>query len=417
MPRYIDVVAALLSDADGRALMVRKRGTRPFMQPGGKPEPGEDLLDALRRELREELGLDLPPERFSALGEFESPAANEPGFVVRAAVWALRLADEDPRTGAEIDELAWVDPHAPHVPLAPLSEHELLPVLREGRTVIPEGHRLAVEPETVAALVEDQLPDLAGLPVRPVAESGWDNLTFRLGDRLSVRLPSALPYRTQPRKETTWVPRISAHVPFDVPTPVALGAPGHGYPFAWSVWEWIEGRTLASSADVDPVRLAADVAEFLRGIREVPTQGAPLAGPDNFFRGGDLAVYDAEAREALVRLEDQVDAVPLLEAWDAALASRWQHDPVWVHGDVAPGNLLLDATGRLRAVIDFGSSGVGDPACDLVLAWTVLDGPARRTLRAEAGLDDATWQRARGWALWKAAITDDLAVLRTVLED
>lgn len=132
VPRSIHVVAALLTDAEGRALMVRKRGTQPFMQPGGKPEPGEDLLDALRRELREELDLDLAPDRFEALGEFSSAAANEPGFVVRATVWSVVLDGEEPRTGAEIDALAWVDPSAPHVPLAPLSERELLPRLSAG---------------------------------------------------------------------------------------------------------------------------------------------------------------------------------------------------------------------------------------------------------------------------------------------
>jgi aminoglycoside phosphotransferase (APT) family kinase protein len=86
------------------------------------------------------------------------------------------------------------------------------------------------------------------------------------------------------------------------------------------------------------------------------------------------------------------------------LTTSWDRDPLWVHGDVATGNLLV-REGRLAAVLDFGSSGVGDPACDVVLAFTFLSGESRERFRAELGADPGTWSRGRGWALWKGLIT------------
>ncbi|MGL5009163.1 MAG: phosphotransferase, partial [Paracoccaceae bacterium] len=126
-------------------------------------------------------------------------------------------------------------------------------------------------------------------------------------------------------------------------------------------------------------------------------------GAHNFYRGGDLRVYDAEAREAIAALAGRLDAGRAVAVWERALASAWQGAPVWVHGDVAAGNLLL-RDGELAAVIDFGGLAVGDPACDLVGAWTMFDGAARLAFREEVGVDAGTWDRARGWALWKAVI-------------
>jgi aminoglycoside phosphotransferase (APT) family kinase protein len=188
-----------------------------------------------------------------------------------------------------------------------------------------------------------------------------------------------------------------------VPEPVGLGQPSESYPYHWSVNRWLEGETAHLGLIEDSSRFAADLAGFLCRLRTVDTAGAPLAGAHTFFRGTDPAAYDDETRRCLAQLDGVVPVDRAAAVWEAALASTWDGPPVWFHGDVAAGNLLVRG-GLLSAVIDFGTSGVGDPACDLVIAWTLLDAPARRIFRRESGLDEGTWARARGWALWKALI-------------
>jgi aminoglycoside phosphotransferase (APT) family kinase protein len=202
----------------------------------------------------------------------------------------------------------------------------------------------------------------------PQARSrGWSransNHTFRLGDALKVRLPSAERYVPQVAKEARWLPRLASHLPLRVPVPLAVGAPGEGCPWPWTVQPWIEGETLAACGPGDGERLAGEVAVFLRALWTAPAEG-PEAGAQNFHRGGDLAVYDGETRAALATSASAVDACGATDVWTAALAAPWQGQPVWVHGDIAAGNLLL-RDGRLSAVIDWGSAAVGDPACDL----------------------------------------------------
>lgn len=257
-------------------------------------------------------------------------------------------------------------------------------------------------------LVDAQFPQWRGLPLRPVEHDGWDNRTFRLGGELSVRLPSAAGYREQVAKEQEWLPRLAPHLPVPIPQPVAEGAPGEGYPWPWSVYRWLPGRPLALEPEVDRVPLAEAIAGFLLALWALPAAGGPAPGTHNFFRGAPPSVYEEEALAAFTLL-DRVPGVALAPAaaraiWQEAVASSWAAPPVWFHGDVAVGNLLV-RHGRLSAVIDFGTSGVGDPACDLVPFWTFLEPPAADVFRDAVGLDDATWARAAGWALWKAAIT------------
>jgi aminoglycoside phosphotransferase (APT) family kinase protein len=237
-----------------------------------------------------------------------------------------------------------------------------------------------------------------------VEHDGWDNRTFRLGDDLSVRLPSAAGYREQVAKEQRWLPRLAPLLPLRIPEPVAEGAPTGEYPLPWSVYRWLPGRPVVLLGDVSrDAALAEAIGRFLVALRAAPTEGAPGPGTHNFFRGDPPGVYEEEALAAFALLGADADRARAV--WADATASRWEGPPVWFHGDVAPGNLLVDAEGTLCAVIDFGTSGVGDPACDLVPAWTMFEGAAREAFRASVGLDDATWSRARGWALWKAAIT------------
>ncbi len=233
---------------------------------------------------------------------------------------------------------------------------------------------------------------------------GVDHRTFRLGERLLVRLPSAEGYAVQVDKEQRWLPVLATASPVPIPAPIARGVPGHGYPFDWSVYGWLDGRTVLDGADIDLPGLAGDLAAFLGSLQAADPAGGPGPGLHTGYRGGPLDHYDAETRHAIRAVADLVDPARATETWERALATPHTGRGVWFHGDVAPGNLLL-RDGRLSAVIDFGCAGVGDPACDLVIAWTLLDAPSRAVFRAALDPDDDCWARGRGWALWKALIT------------
>lgn len=255
----------------------------------------------------------------------------------------------------------------------------------------------------VRALVAAQFPEWANLPVRAVPQSGWDNRTFLLGDNMVARLPSTQSYEAQVHREQRWLPYLHSRLPFEIPKPLALGQPGGGFPCSWSVYSWIAGDTAASSPPSNNAQFAEDLALFLNTLRQIPSGGGPEPGQDNFHRGGALQVYDEQFRKAIAVLGGQINGTAALALWDTAVASSWGDPPVWVHGDVAPGNLLV-RRGRLAGVIDFGQVCVGDPACDLAIAWTFFRAPHRHAFRARLALDSVTWQRARAWALWKAAI-------------
>jgi aminoglycoside phosphotransferase (APT) family kinase protein len=270
---------------------------------------------------------------------------------------------------------------------------------------------MTIEPVTidvslVRRLIAEQFPRWADLPVRPVVLSGWDNRTFHLGDELTARLPSAAGYVVAVEKEQRWLPVLAPRLPLPIPAPVAAGVPGEGYPWPWSVNRWLDGENATLDRIDDLTRFAEDLARFLVALQTVDPTGGPAAGSHSFYRGASLTHYDAETREAVETLSDRIDGAAALSVWDAALAAPWHGPPVWFHGDVAAGNLLV-RDGRLAAVIDFGTCGVGDPACDVVIAWTLLSGASRGAFRAALAVDDATWARGRGWALWKALITYD----------
>ena len=260
-----------------------------------------------------------------------------------------------------------------------------------------------ITPELVSRLVAAQFPRWADLPIRPVAVDGWDNTTFHLGDEMSVRLPSHERYAAQVDKEHGWLPALADRLPLPIPQPLAKGEPASDYALPWSVYRWLEGEIASRAPVVDLERVAVELANFLAALYRIDPTGGPPPGQHNFFRGGDLAVYDDETRDALVTLGDEVDTAAATELWEAALAATWREAPVWIHGDVFEGNLLV-TEGRLSAVIDFGCCGVGDPACDVTIAWTFLDSASREAFRRRLPLDEATWARGRGWALWKALI-------------
>ena len=261
-----------------------------------------------------------------------------------------------------------------------------------------------IDVSLVRRLVATQFPRWADLPIRPVEFDGVDNRTFRLGEEMSVRLPSAERYALQVEKEHRWLPKLAPHLPLPIPVPLAKGAPGEGYPFPWSVYRWIEGETATAGRLADMPGFAVALAGFLSALGRVDPAGGPPPGQHNFFRGGPLTVYDAETRRAIAALEGRIDTDAASAVWEAALGATWHGPPVWFHGDVASGNLLVEGD-RLSAVIDFGTSGVGDPSCDLAIAWTLFEGESRDAFREALGPDEATWARGRGWTLWKALIT------------
>lgn len=258
--------------------------------------------------------------------------------------------------------------------------------------------------ELVRLLVKEQFPQWADLEVTEVSSQGWDNRTFRLGPDLSVRLPSADGYAPQVDREHRWLPFLSQRLQMPIPSPVAKGAPSRKFPRIWSVYQWLDGVALDEIDPVDLEAIAADVAAFLRSLQAllIPP-GAPTPQQSNGFRGDPFDRYLAEGEAAVPMLGSPLQQQA--RQWlQEATESSWSFAPVWVHGDMAAGNLLTRGN-RLGAVIDFGSMAVGDPACDLTVAWTILDTRSREIFRQQVGHDLETWRRARGWAVWKAAIT------------
>ena len=287
-----------------------------------------------------------------------------------------------------------------------------------------------VDVELVRELVAGQFPHWAAEEVRPVGKPGWDNATFRLGDTMMVRLPRFERWIGQVTREQRWLPYLAPRLPLSVPTPLAQGEPAFGYPFPWSVYGWLPGER-ADLVTLDLPRAAGDLAEFLTALWSIDTTDGPPPEWSNGFRGCDLAdprdspVVAARMADRIDALEGTLDTAPIRAVWAEALATPvWPHAPVWVHGDPAPPNLLADpATHRLTAVIDFGTTAVGDPAVDLIAAWTLLDPESRAVFRAKSEVDDDTWTRGRGWGLSAllpavdTVNTETVAALENLLTD
>lgn len=263
--------------------------------------------------------------------------------------------------------------------------------------------KIAVDADLVKRLISSQFLEFVGLEIKPVELGGWDNYTFHLGDQMSVRLPSAQCYADKVLKEQEWLPKLAPFLPLPIPMPLAMGKPDCGYPWNWSIYSWLEGEAASIAKISNMAQFAHDLGHFLSELQAIDLKGGPEVGPHNFYRGGSLAVYDDQTRQAIKILEDKIDVVSATNIWNEAMASVWKKDPVFVHGDVASGNLLVK-NGRLSAVIDFGGLGVGDPACDLAIAWTFFKSESRIEFIKTLGLDSETVARGRGWALWKALI-------------
>ncbi|MEV0233066.1 aminoglycoside phosphotransferase family protein [Nonomuraea sp. NPDC050786] len=255
------------------------------------------------------------------------------------------------------------------------------------------------DPELVRRLLAGQFPQWAGLRIEPVDSYGTDHDIYRLGDHLSVRMPRIGWATGQAAMEARWLPKLAPHLPLAVPVQLAMGDPAEGYPFTWSVYEWLPGAN-ANGTIHDLEQAAVDLAAFIKALRKVDQAGAHPR--PRGARGCPLAEGDEFFRRSIAQLGDRIDGPTALRSWEESLSAPvWDGAEVWVHGDLLPGNLLV-VDGRLSAVIDFGGLNVGDPACDLQPAWNVFAGESRRRFRDELGVDDASWLRGRGWALSQA---------------
>jgi aminoglycoside phosphotransferase (APT) family kinase protein len=251
---------------------------------------------------------------------------------------------------------------------------------------------LEIDEALVRRLLAEQFPEWADLPLSRVEPAGTVNAIFRLGDELSVRLPRRKGRAEPGSKELDWLPKLAPQLPLEIPVPVAQGRPSRAYPWFWDVYTWVEGETEPVEA-IEAVQAARDLAALVGALQRVNPAGAPQG------RGVPLAQRDEEIRYWLARF----DGDPLVsEEWERALAAPpWEGPPVWHHGDLDVRNWLVRA-GRICAVIDWGSMGVGDPACDVMVAWKLHSREARDAFRKALPTDDATWERARGWALSQA---------------
>lgn len=247
-----------------------------------------------------------------------------------------------------------------------------------------------IDDDLVDRLIRAQHPDLAG-PLTLVA-NGWDNVIYRLGADLCVRLPRRRLAVDLIVNEQRWLPILAEYVKVALPVPVRAGVPGEGYPWPWTITPWFDGHTAATVPVRDRSGIAVPLADFMMDLH----RPAPPDAPHNPFRGVPLATRDEVVRQRLQSIPRSAELLPL---WEKLVTlPPWQGPPLWLHGDPHPGNLLLNGEG-LAAVLDFGDLTSGDPATDLAAAWLVFDQNAREVFRSRVDADEMTWERARGWAL------------------
>ena len=263
---------------------------------------------------------------------------------------------------------------------------------------------IEIDVSLVRRLLRAQFPQWADLPIERFASTGTSNAIYRLGDDLAARLPNTPGKTAQVNKEHRWLPRLAPHLPLIIPEPLAKGEPSELYASDWSVCRWIEGEEVTLESLGDLSQTARGLAAFVRALQKLDPRGGPAPGAHNFQRGVPLAARDGVTRHAIAGSEGLIDAGAVSAAWEADLrAPVWASAPVWIHGDLLSGNLLAEG-GRLKAVIDWGGLGVGDPAIDLLPAWNLFRGQSRAVFRDAVGVDGATWARGRGLALSVAIV-------------
>ena len=288
--------------------------------------------------------------------------------------------------------------------------------------------------ELAKKLINSQFPQYTNLTVTEALQQGHDNRTYRIGDDMLIRMPTAESYALKVPKEQELLPKLAKHLSVAIPAPIKMGKPSEYYPYPFSIYKWIDGSS-ANHVTLDEQSLeilAFELATFLKELQAITDVEGPGPGQHNWWRGDHVSVYDSGARQQIAKLADIIDSNSALELWERACGTKWNKAPIWIHGDFASSNILLSnrlcekrsdvaiqknndnwiaspsvrndnaCTYKLSGVIDFGGTAIGDPACDLVISWTFLSGKARDVFVSEMGLDDDTLLRARAWVLWKA---------------
>jgi len=251
---------------------------------------------------------------------------------------------------------------------------------------------MEIDEALVRRLLVSQFPHWAELSLRRIEPAGTVNAIFRLGDEYSVRLARRAGPTIPGSREFIWLPKLAPLVPLETPVPVAQGHPNSEYPWFWEIHTWVEGETVPME-EIDAIQAARDLAEFVGALQQLKLSGGPPG------RGIPLVQRDEEFRYWLSRFDGDsaVSAV-----WKSALAAPpWNGPPVWHHGDLDMRNWLV-RNERITGVIDWGAMGIGDPACDVMVAWKLHSPEARDAFRKHLPTDDATWARARGWVVSQA---------------
>jgi aminoglycoside phosphotransferase (APT) family kinase protein len=260
-----------------------------------------------------------------------------------------------------------------------------------------------LNPDLARKLIAKQFPEFSHLPIVDVERQGHDNRTYRLGRNMLIRIPTAKDYALKVPKEQELLPQLAKRLSVNIPTPIKMGRPSADYPYPFSIYKWLSGKSinLLTLTEQEKEQFAFDIAKFLKELQGIIDIEGPGPGQHNWWRGDHVSVYDKGTLEQIAELTEIINVRSALALWEGACATKWNKHPLWIHGDLAIGNILMDR-GKLSAVIDFGGTAVGDPACDLVIAWTYLSGRARKIFIAEMDMDADTWLRARAWTLWKA---------------
>ncbi|MGC2310926.1 MAG: aminoglycoside phosphotransferase family protein [Candidatus Babeliaceae bacterium] len=251
----------------------------------------------------------------------------------------------------------------------------------------------------VKELLSAQFPQWATLPIEPIQSIGTDNAIYRLGRDMCIRLPRIPGADKHIETEQRWLPKFAPILPLAIPVFLGKGNPHGNYPWHWSIYRWIEGENACTKTIIDQHQAAIDLAQFLIALQKIDPTGGPTSR-----RGIPLVTQDNEVRSAIKSLHGIIDTQAVTAKWEQCLqAPVWDKLPVWIHGDLLPANLLVQH-GRLSGVIDFDSLGIGDPACDLIPAWSVFSSDVRDIFRTKLAVDDATWIRGCGWGLSIALI-------------
>jgi len=267
-------------------------------------------------------------------------------------------------------------------------------------------HSLSFEitPYLAAQLIGEQFPEYAHLPITSVDKQGHDNRTYRLGNEMLIRMPAAKEYALKVPKEQDLLPKLAPYLSVSIPIPLKMGKPSSLYPYPFSIYQWLEGKSinLLTTLPTNTMEcLALDLAKFLKELQSITEVDGPEPGQHNWWRGDRPSVYNQGAREQIKKLNSIIESNKAMKLWEEACKTKWTLPPRWIHGDFAIDNILFQ-NNKLSAVIDFGGMAMGDPACDLVIAWTFLTGKARNLFIQSMKLDEKTWLRAQAWALWKA---------------